>query len=378
VVRPHHQARSEELKIGIVSTYKAKCGISEYSRYLGRALLDLGHDVKVFGETTKENEPYDVPGVMCWNRADQNSYLQLAKEADEWKPDVMHWQYEWNLHHTSGPVFELMNERPHFMTWHNVMPDQKSYWYGWLADRQIVHNDICSKVLSNGLNLGSSIVPHGTRQNVVTPKDKAKEKLGIGSNRKVLAVFGFIDPRKGFQLITSSWPRIRKYCPEAFYLCIGGRHPKNPMLSNWYDMMERQMAQYPDDFMGLGYLNDESKIDLALSAADMMVFPSLDNQAISASGSVHRVIDHAPTLVLQDVMFYSDIPQDCAIRQPIQTPFIPMGKFYGRLLNNTDSEENTAMRARLKQYAQDTYWKNVAQTHVEKYQDFISTRKDLQ
>jgi glycosyltransferase involved in cell wall biosynthesis len=339
--------------------------------------MDLGHEVLVFGENTKENEPYNVPGVMCYDRFSQDSYMNLVAEADKWKPDIMHWQFEHALHQTSGPVVELANERPHFMTWHNVIPDSKSYWYGWLADRQIVHNKPCADALGQ-LRLGGAIIPHGTRKNTITPRDKAKELLGIGADRKVIATFGFVDPRKGFHIITTSWPRVKQKCPKAFYLCIGGRHPGNPGLRGFYQMFEDQLAQYPKDFMSTGYMSDEDKIDLALSAADVMVYPHLGGQEIlSASGSVRRCIDNAPLLVVQDINFYSDIPEDCAVRIPPMSPYIPFGRWLGTLLNDCDNEKYCLMKTQLKLHAMKTYWSEVAKMHIEKYNDFLSTRGEL-
>ncbi len=365
------------MRIAQVSTGHAKCGISEYSRYLSKALIGLGHEVMVCSEKSEENEPYNVPYQDCWLRTNQDSYMEMVKFLDDWKPDICHWQYEYALHITSGPVFELSNPRPHFMTWHNVVNDSKSVWYGQLSDRSIVHNYPCAEALG-ALGIGGAIIPHGTRKNEITSKDEAKKKLGIDLDRKVVATFGFTDVRKGFHILTSSWSRLKKYCPEALYLCIGGRHPKSPGLHGYYRLFEDQINRYPDDFMSTGYLEDDGRIDMALSAADAVVFPHLGGDGIlSASGSVRRVIDHAPLLVVQDIRFYSEFTPDMCIRIPNNFPYIPFGKWLGRHLENSEDEEHMALRNKLKEYAAQTYWSKVAEMHVEKYQDYLNLRKDL-
>ena len=51
------------MKIGMVSTAHAACGIAEYTEMLGLALKELGHDVKVFSdEFIEENLEYISKG----------------------------------------------------------------------------------------------------------------------------------------------------------------------------------------------------------------------------------------------------------------------------------------------------------------------------
>lgn len=374
------------MKIGFVSTAHAKCGISTYTNYIGKALQDQGVEVVVFGERSKEREPYDLRSIDCWSRTDQQ-YTELEDVVEKEIPDVVHWQYEWSLHQTQGPFTELAQPRPHAWTWHNIILDQKDAWYGGLVDRSIVHSQIQGEALMKLGMIGyyprylPALIPHGTSQNTITDTAEAKEKIGIDPKRKVIATFGFVQPRKGQHLILGNFDRVKKYCPEAFYLAIGGRHPKGDLWNQGYsNMFDSAKELYPDDFMLTDFVSDEAKIDLYLSAADAIVFPHLDiremgqQPILSVSGSTHRTIDHAKLMITTDMTFYAEFTPDMAVKIPLGDPFMHFGRWLGRTLAHSDDQESMARKAKLKQYAQATYWPRVAQMHIELYKQMLARR----
>src|SRR5437899_1216663 len=286
------------MKIGMVSTAHAACGIAEYTEMLGLALKELGHDVMVFSEINpKESLPYALPFKDCWERNLPPTYTQLRDAVKEWNPDVVHWEYEWGLHGPygvpwDGPVFEMALPRKHFMTWHNVTRDPKEGFYGRLMDRHIVHNQPSRDMLA-GIGFPAAIVNHGTRRNTITDTEVAKQKLGL-EGKKVLTSFGFLMARKGTHMILNVWEMVKKYCPDAYLLVLGGRHPKGGLAWEYSRLFDRAQELYPDDLKVTGFMGDQDLIDLYLSASDAVIFPHIGgDQVVSASGSVRRVIDHA-------------------------------------------------------------------------------------
>lgn len=356
----------------MVSTAAVACGIAEYTEFLGSAIQDLGHEVRVFSEIDRENLPYRLPYTPCWNRVVSETYKNLDKELSDWKPDMVHWQYEWSLHGPyghpwDGPVFELARPRKHYATWHNIIGDGKSHFYARMFDRNITHNQPCRDALAQ-MGFPSTVIPHGTRKNKVTDTAVAKEKLGIPVDKKVITSFGFAVPRKGNHLILNVWERILKYCPDAFYLILGGKHPKGQISWVYYDLLERAQKLFPNDMKLTGFMGDQDLIDLYLSASDMVVFPHLgDERLLSASGSIRRVIDHGKLCVTQDIPFYAEFTPEMVLKIPRDMDFLLFGKWLGRALSNTESEENVSRRQKLKSYAEETYWDIVAKRHVEFY-----------
>ncbi len=361
------------MKIAQVSTVVCQCGIATYTGFLSEALIKLGHEVMIFGEKKGGDAPCSVPYKVCYKREDNDSYIQLRDEIDAWRPDIVHVQYEWALHMTDGLIWELGRPRQHFMTWHNVVPDQKSYFYGHLADRHIVHNDPCKAVLNNHLSTMSKVIPHGTRKNEITETSKAKEMLGIDPSKKVIGIYGFVSPRKGHHILLGNLERIQKYCPGATLMFIGGPHPLGSGADNYVKLMKVAAERYPKDVLMTGYLDDEKKTDLYLSATDMVMFPHIGGQdLISASGSVRRTIDHGKLLAVTDIPFYSEFTPDMCLRIPTQESFLTLGRWIGRNLAKSDSPEMLALRANLKLYARETYWEKVARKHVDYYLEALS------
>jgi glycosyltransferase involved in cell wall biosynthesis len=361
------------MRIAEISTAASQCGISTYTELLAEAMIGLGHEVKVFGEK-RGDAPYRVPYEICYQREDPKSYANLVNKLNEWRPDVVHIQYEYALHVNDGLLLELAQRRPHFLTWHNVIPDMKSVFYGRLADGAIVHNQASLQALSS-LGLGNmTVIPHGTRKNKITPTAEAKAKVGIDPKRKVIAVYGFIVPRKGYHIILNSLTQMQQFCPEAYFLIIGGHHPDGAhVTANYVDLFNVAEERYPDDIKVTGFMSNEEETDLYLSASDMVVFPHLGgDEIISASGSVRRTIDHAKLTATADIQFYSDFPATSVLKIPRTESVLTIGRWFGRQLASTYTPEADELTHNLKIQAEESYWPKIARAHVNTFLGFLS------
>jgi hypothetical protein len=121
------------LKVAWLSSYATKCGIAEYSKYLVTALRNRDDiELKVFGSKNygdydvEEAPDYVVPtfGIPLWN-ANQDHSLDFHKIL-EWKPDIIHLQYECVLYDATL-LAELLNayKGPVAITYHDncIPPD---------------------------------------------------------------------------------------------------------------------------------------------------------------------------------------------------------------------------------------------------------------
>lgn len=100
---------AQRLKIGMLTTWNTRCGISEYSRHLVGALRRRDDvSVQVFGSKNydeykiAEDEDYVCPtfGVLPWNKYGDHSFdVQNVLDADL---DILHVQYEVLLYNQEG------------------------------------------------------------------------------------------------------------------------------------------------------------------------------------------------------------------------------------------------------------------------------------
>ena len=94
------------MRITFISTYKIKCGISEYTYNLSRALLGLGHEVTVLANIPSgsgqdvlqlASDPTGLRLIRCWGVSgwgakgdpDEDIIRDEVKRAD-----VVHWQFQ--------------------------------------------------------------------------------------------------------------------------------------------------------------------------------------------------------------------------------------------------------------------------------------------
>jgi hypothetical protein len=105
----------------------------------------------------------------------------------------------------------------------------------------------------------------------------------------------------------------------------------------------------------------------------MLIFPHAGgNEIISASGSVRRTIDHGKLMVTTNIPFFSEFTEDMCLKIPRDISHITFGRWLGRKLASSDSEEGMRLRGNLKDYAQETYWSKVARKHVDFYLESLS------
>lgn len=166
------------LKIGWLSTYNTRCGISEYSRYLVDALRRRDDvDVTVFGSKNydeykvEEDQEYVLPtfAVLPWNKYGDHSFdVDTILESE---PEVLHIQYEVLLYNQEGLASLLQRYSGlRVITYHdNCIPPNFPYHS---FDLQYTHRD------DVGVGEGF-ILPMGVEDRVPVVKT-----FGLGRSRK--------------------------------------------------------------------------------------------------------------------------------------------------------------------------------------------------
>lgn len=119
-----------------------------------------------------------------------------------------------------------------------------------------------------------SVIPNALDTNLFKPLDRnfARQALGLPQDKSIIlfgALGGTVDPRKGFTRLQAALQHLaggRDGGLDAVCIIFGGRPPQSPpdlgLPAQW-----------------MGYFHDELSLTLLYSAADVMVVPSLQENA---------------------------------------------------------------------------------------------------
>lgn len=158
-------------------------------------------------------------------------------------------------------------------------------WMKKLVENSTLLKDIPIYVIPNGLDI---------KQYYPIEKQTARKALCIPSDKKVI-LFGAInafDPRKGFVYLLKALQQLSKVHGKEYYLVIFGAESR--MLD----------VDIPTKF--LGYIHDQYILQLAYSAADIMVVPSLEEafgqtvtEAMACATPVVSFLETGPESIIE-------------------------------------------------------------------------------
>ena len=222
-----------------------------------------GHDVRILTmsgdrEEHHEGDIYFLPSVKVPLYPDvrlsfvkRHPYLEELKE---WRPDVVHI-------HTEGPASKLArsiaraSDAPVVMTWHTdyakfafhnrsslklvEWSTKKLMRVAYKGATMITVPSYKAKALLDGYKLRNPnvVIPNGiilerfTKELSEDEKKKLLEKLGIGSDKKLLVIVSRLSGEKNISEILKYFPSVLKEEPKA-HLLIAGRGPDQKHLEH--------------------------------------------------------------------------------------------------------------------------------------------------
>jgi glycosyltransferase involved in cell wall biosynthesis len=291
------------MRIAMITTWNDRCGIADYARRLVEPLKQ---------RVEMEILPLDA-GVRATGAP---YYRRLAAQANE--ATVVHLQHEYSffgggtfppearlLSTLSGRrchFFELVRNLrvPTVMTLHELTVPDAVPWRASFrkslrarlvrhanslvfgsADEVITHsNERREKLIGLGLPPDRiHTIPIGIPETGALPaKELAKQAWGL-SGRFVIAMFGFVLPRKGY---STAVELMRDLPPQVTLLIAGGKEPND--VHDYASQLERQIARLSlgDRVKMTGYLSKED-VSKALAASDLALAPFDDMGGNSAS-----------------------------------------------------------------------------------------------
>ena len=303
------------MKIAMVSTWKAKCGVGEYCERLCNA-LSKDVELKIISEMTSKELPsinpeIVIPYVRCYIRG--GAYDGTLKNILEFNPDLVHIQFESSMYQESynpnGLYMQFLdslhqNGFKTVMTFHNIIPKpnwfndeikQITNWYNGLGSKIICGNEATTQEFlkwspkgdATTILLGSTIFDF-------IPRSEAISKLMLDKDNIYIVQPGFFGGDKGMVRLVKAMPEILKKYPQAKLVFAGGLHPFAPEAWKIHTrdcIKEILKLKLTDSILPLGRFVDETELNLWLGAANIVMLNyHWVSGLYSTSASSHRVL----------------------------------------------------------------------------------------
>jgi glycosyltransferase involved in cell wall biosynthesis len=367
------------MKIGIVTTWKQKCGIATYSSYLASELKNnseviiLAERKDVLPQGVDPNfEDSGVPSIECWSRAESfDNLLSVIKQSNI---DIVHIQHQFGLF--PNPIFQEQLLRgikelgkKLIITLHDVVPFDPNYssYFAPLfryADKIIVHNQDSKSVLVNSWKCPPEKIVHiwhGTKLVDMPPQDDSRIKLNINQDAKVIMSWGFLWESKGVLQMLEILKEVKKTYPKAIFIHAGGLHPiiegKQYLQKIYQEAVKFGFS--PKEVRITGFV-PEKDVPTFFAASDLIILNYMRG-SLSASGAAHRALASHKPIVGTDDPCISEIPKQTYARFDQTGLYQAIMKVLGdETLRKTLVEKSDA-------FAIESSWKNVSIKHMEVY-----------
>ncbi|MBA7492762.1 D-inositol-3-phosphate glycosyltransferase [subsurface metagenome] len=331
--------------VAMIAPWAVKCGIYTYTRDLSEALAEKGVDVYIvrlprFGKIT-----HAILG-------------QVINKIPVSEVDLIHVQHEYGLYKNMDEAFYgglKRLEKPIVSTMHAVGNLTIDRAIADASDRIIVHNQFCKK----RLRFKSQVIHHGCKPSETVPREEAMKKLGIDERVPLVGYCGFISPYKGLESLIEAISKI----PKSALLIGGGWHTES---GTQYIANLNQMTQtlLPHRCKWLGFVPDED-LPMVYGAASLIVYPSIYS---TESGALLMALSHGKAVVANRLPPFKEKEKLGAL-----TTFRGVNSLVKKIrLLLRDDALRASLEEGAKAYALTNSWENVAEQHLELYEELLN------
>lgn len=165
-------------------------------------------------------------------------------------------------------------------TVHNLVPHETSHeeimvfftrWFAKLTDRLVVHTELAGKLAGEKLGVEESkisVIPHGnyigSYENTVG-RNRAREKLGLENDTRVLLFIGRIRPYKGLDRLIDIMDTLRE---KNIHLLVAGFTADDRYAVS----MQEKISGKPNITLYMDFI-PKDEMQYYLNAADIVVLP---------------------------------------------------------------------------------------------------------
>lgn len=350
------------MRIGLITTWNARCGIAEYSRSLAEALRARGHTVVVLANYPVNPVPdaVDEGGVYRffytgWH-AERGVDADLASRVvTAHALDVVHLQYQNFIYPPDFlPVLHrLAAYAPLVVTFHDagVPVDFPRV----VVARAIVHTPVTARMLAWQ---GAVVIPIGIHDMPAPPVWEARRALGLSSRHVLCSVgLGRTDYRAVLGVVRDLVPRYH----DILYAVLGPEA--------YADAVRGEASRLGIDrhVVALGGYFPLRTLFAWMHASDMTLFYFAESGVEGVSSSSARLgIAARRPVVVSDVGWTRDLPGE------LKVPYGDLGALCERVVHLfEDAAFREAILARQEAVIRETNWARSADRHEQVYASVV-------
>jgi glycosyltransferase involved in cell wall biosynthesis len=394
------------MHICLVSTYFPQpCGIANYTHNLANALLTIDQNLSLTILAGGDRKPlltkqFNVLDTFAWD----NDYpADIMARVKTLRPDIVHIQHEYGIFGLDDRFHRLLahlreKEVPSVVTLHTVHTLQGFYGgcarpylrmllkrvniekYQWkigsLADLVVVHQEVPIRnvLLRQGMAPNRVMtIPHGTH--LAKPPDKAETKtvLGVSPGNPLIMAFGYFESSKNMHLLIEAFHRVKKRIPGA-RLWIGAyvRH-SNPQTLAYRERCLRLIKKFNlENYICIeDRMIPEREVKRVLGAADIVCMVYKEDTR-SSSGVLHLAMGLGKAVVASRIPKFHELSE--VADELLVSPWSvrELSSILERLI--LDHSFRNAIEKGIRDYALQTTWPAVAETHLAAYRRLLETQ----
>lgn len=332
------------LKVGFITPYRVRCGISSYSQNLIDALVEQDVEVYVvrlprFGAKTRE---------LVTLVAEKGAKAGVA---------IFHNQHEYGLFQNLEEYFYSALKalkKPIVTTMHSVGNWQVDKIIDKFSDKVIVHNDFCKRRYM----YKSIIIPHGAKPVECPPRDVCRKEWKVHPlDAPIIGYLGFISPYKGLESLIEAASKAK-----VGLLIGGGWHTAEETV---YMEQLKQLTEklMPKTCKWLGHIPDD-KLASFYGTLDAVIYPS---RFATESGALITALSHGKAVISRNLAPFKEKEKLGALVTFKDVK--DLTRKIKRLLK--DEETRRKLEEGAKAFARKNSWEVVAEKHVGLYEDVI-------
>jgi len=368
-------------------------GVADYTRELGRALVELGHDVGVL-TAVDATKGWVEPGIEVFPQIESwgwDVWSELDKVVDDWRPNVVHIQYQtaaYGMHPAVNLWSWRSGERPKVVktavTFHDLLVPFLFPKAHWLGLRRRVTNTLAKNVdLAITTNPEDTLalqpvrpdlveIPIGSNIPCAPPSDfdraATRQALGIPIDAPLLCYFGFLNASKGGEMLVDILANLVDQDYDAHLLMIGGRVGASDLTNYAYlQQVETRIEQ-----LGLksrlhwtGHV-PAPEVSAAFLSSDLCLLPYQDG-ASYRRGSFMAALEHGmPIVTTTPEVPYPDLVDGEILLLAPPDDVAAQTTACARIL--TDAELRSRLSENAKALSQQFSWQSIAQRHLQSYE----------
>jgi glycosyltransferase involved in cell wall biosynthesis len=365
-------------------------GVADYTRELGRALVGLGHEVGVL-TAVEATKGWVEPGIEVFPQIERwgwNVWSELDRMVADWRPDVVHIQYQTAAYdmHPAINLWPRWSRHPQVLTavtFHDLLVPYLFPKAHWLGLRRRVTN-----MLAKAVDLTITTNPEDTRalrpvrpdlveipigSNIPSapPPDfersATRQELGIPADAPLLCYFGFLNASKGGEMLVDVLANLVEQGYNAHLLMIGGRvGASDPTNFAYLQQVEARIEQ-----LGLtprlhwtGHV-PAPQVSAAFLASDLCLLPYQDG-ASYRRGSFMAALEHGMAIVSTPPSVpYPDLVDGETLLLAPPGDVDALTAACVRILSDSELRSRLGENARV--LSRQFTWQSIAKRHLDSY-----------